>query len=287
MDALPTLSRIVVAVASENWSNVSSNSNSTYYNETDDAVPYTTTAAPTSAPVSSVTTTNSELQLIRFVIYLIITVMILGSIMYMNNRKQDQVLVTITTTSTDNGAANTNSQQQGKPEMTPEEREEYVKNFLKTQKFIDDDQTIGSFGSNSFRLTKSSTRSLVDNNDDKNIDDDQDNKASDDNNNTSSADNIHADLESGMTRTGSNIGSPSSFKRTKTKKKKTKEYSYCAICLDRFIHDDDICVSQDVQCIHVFHLECLYPWLLKSQDCPCCRRDFLSIVATPTNDAKA
>ena len=58
----------------------------------------------------------------------------------------------------------------------------------------------------------------------------------------------------------------------------------CAICLERFKNGEDICCAQNQDCPHEFHLECLFPWLLKSQDCPCCRRDYLSIVTMPTDD---
>ena len=56
-----------------------------------------------------------------------------------------------------------------------------------------------------------------------------------------------------------------------------KAFPSCAICLDRFKNGEDICCAQNQECPHEFHLECLFPWLLKSQDCPCCRRDYLSI----------
>jgi hypothetical protein len=38
-----------------------------------------------------------------------------------------------------------------------------------------------------------------------------------------------------------------------------------------------MCVSANQQCPHQFHVKCIFDWLLKSQDCPCCRRDYLSI----------
>jgi Ring finger domain len=53
----------------------------------------------------------------------------------------------------------------------------------------------------------------------------------------------------------------------------------CAICLDRFKDGEDICSAQNKLCPHEFHLECIFPWLLKSQDCPCCRRDYLTVEA--------
>jgi hypothetical protein len=63
-----------------------------------------------------------------------------------------------------------------------------------------------------------------------------------------------------------------------------KSFPSCAICLDRFRAGEDICSAQNEECPHEFHLECLFPWLLKSQDCPCCRRDYLSIAPVSTEE---
>ena len=49
----------------------------------------------------------------------------------------------------------------------------------------------------------------------------------------------------------------------------------CAICLERFENGDDVCYSNDPQCTHIFHRECVFEWLLKNNGCPCCRRSFL------------
>ena len=115
------------------------------------------------------------------------------------------------------------------------------------QKFVDDhDQSNAS--SVSFRVAKSSSSSLL-------RDDDDDG----------------TDLELNIPN---NNRIPSSDKIAPS----------CAICLDRFKNGEDICCAQNQECPHEFHLECLFPWLLKSQDCPCCRRDYLSIVTTPTED---
>jgi Ring finger domain len=51
----------------------------------------------------------------------------------------------------------------------------------------------------------------------------------------------------------------------------------CAICLDPFTVGQDICISQNDHCPHQFHLTCAFEWLLKSQECPCCRRDYLTV----------
>jgi Ring finger domain len=48
----------------------------------------------------------------------------------------------------------------------------------------------------------------------------------------------------------------------------------CLICFDDFVYGEDIGISQNAACLHRFHVRCIFEWLLKSQDCPCCRRDF-------------
>ena len=54
-------------------------------------------------------------------------------------------------------------------------------------------------------------------------------------------------------------------------------YPNCAICLESFHYGDTICRGQNSDCHHEYHMDCIVPWLLQSQDCPCCRRDYLTI----------
>lgn len=51
----------------------------------------------------------------------------------------------------------------------------------------------------------------------------------------------------------------------------------CAICLERFVHDEEICCSHNRNCLHRFHRPCISAWLLKHEDCPCCRRNYLDL----------
>uniref|UniRef100_A0A7S1IYE8 RING-type domain-containing protein n=1 Tax=Eutreptiella gymnastica TaxID=73025 RepID=A0A7S1IYE8_9EUGL len=44
----------------------------------------------------------------------------------------------------------------------------------------------------------------------------------------------------------------------------------CPICLEAF---QPASRCQMLQCEHVFHEDCLVPWLLKNKKCPCCRHD--------------
>lgn len=49
----------------------------------------------------------------------------------------------------------------------------------------------------------------------------------------------------------------------------------CQICLDAFEVGDRICWSHNPDCRHVFHIECLEPWLLKHEECPMCRERYI------------
>lgn len=51
--------------------------------------------------------------------------------------------------------------------------------------------------------------------------------------------------------------------------------SPCMICLDDFNVGDDVCHSRYPQCSHMFHKTCLLTWLDHSDECPCCRWNFL------------
>lgn len=51
--------------------------------------------------------------------------------------------------------------------------------------------------------------------------------------------------------------------------------SECAICLTKYKDGDDVCWSQNVKCFHAYHSNCIIEWLLKHNECPMCRRNFL------------
>ena len=57
-----------------------------------------------------------------------------------------------------------------------------------------------------------------------------------------------------------------------------EEYSHhqCAICLLDYEDGDEISWSQNKQCEHMFHRDCVYRWLLKHNECPYCRRPYLT-----------
>ena len=49
----------------------------------------------------------------------------------------------------------------------------------------------------------------------------------------------------------------------------------CPICLETFEEGQDLSRSQERRCQHTFHAECLELWLMKGDDCPCCRVTFI------------
>jgi preprotein translocase subunit SecG len=51
----------------------------------------------------------------------------------------------------------------------------------------------------------------------------------------------------------------------------------CAICLEYFAKDEVVCTSQNKDCPHFFHHDCIFEWLLTNEVCPCCRRNYLHI----------
>ena len=49
----------------------------------------------------------------------------------------------------------------------------------------------------------------------------------------------------------------------------------CPICLAPFENHDRVCESNNSDCRHVFHEECLTPWLVNHNRCPVCRNNYL------------
>lgn len=51
--------------------------------------------------------------------------------------------------------------------------------------------------------------------------------------------------------------------------------SSCSICMQNYDVGDDICWSMNDTCKHCFHVSCITPWLMKHDDCPLCRENYL------------
>ena len=46
----------------------------------------------------------------------------------------------------------------------------------------------------------------------------------------------------------------------------------CSICLDEFKNED---ILKKLNCSHIFHKDCLAPWINNNKSCPLCRTDIL------------
>lgn len=55
----------------------------------------------------------------------------------------------------------------------------------------------------------------------------------------------------------------------------TREPWICAICLAPYEIGDEICWSQNPQCDHCYHHECIEHWLYKHEECPMCRSIYI------------
>lgn len=49
----------------------------------------------------------------------------------------------------------------------------------------------------------------------------------------------------------------------------------CQICLADFQVGEQICWSNNPECVHTFHIACLEPWLMNHDECPLCRNPYL------------
>jgi hypothetical protein len=54
----------------------------------------------------------------------------------------------------------------------------------------------------------------------------------------------------------------------------SSQTSTCVICLNPYDIGQEICWSQNPNCRHVFHRDCIEAWLLKHDECPCCRTNY-------------
>jgi hypothetical protein len=66
-----------------------------------------------------------------------------------------------------------------------------------------------------------------------------------------------------------------------------EENNECPICLEKFEEGQDLSRSQKRICYHTFHAECLEPWLMKHDDCPCCRTTFIDESTLLEDDGSA
>ena len=51
----------------------------------------------------------------------------------------------------------------------------------------------------------------------------------------------------------------------------------CSICLSDYEVGDLVCWSRNKECTHAFHKDCIVDWLLRNQNCPCCRLPYAEL----------
>jgi hypothetical protein len=51
--------------------------------------------------------------------------------------------------------------------------------------------------------------------------------------------------------------------------------SICAICINEYKEQEEICWSHNPDCEHCFHHKCIEMWLAWHDECPCCRNSYL------------
>ena len=49
------------------------------------------------------------------------------------------------------------------------------------------------------------------------------------------------------------------------------DLTICAICLEAFAIGQPVANSRNDDCSHTFHIDCISEWLMKHNECPCCR----------------
>jgi hypothetical protein len=64
----------------------------------------------------------------------------------------------------------------------------------------------------------------------------------------------------------------------------TVSLDQCTICLEFFEDGEEVCTSQNKDCPHFFHRDCIFEWLLTNEVCPCCRRNYLHIDSVRKTD---
>ena len=61
-------------------------------------------------------------------------------------------------------------------------------------------------------------------------------------------------------------------------------HELCAICLEGYNDNEEICRSRNKKCPHKFHLDCMVNWLMDHEQCPICRLPYLEEEIDLVND---
>lgn len=57
---------------------------------------------------------------------------------------------------------------------------------------------------------------------------------------------------------------------TKVTQKHVDNGAQCTTCMDIFVLDETVC---QLNCSHIFHKQCIVPWLERQKTCPICRQE--------------
>ena len=71
-----------------------------------------------------------------------------------------------------------------------------------------------------------------------------------------------------------------------TLRKQSQDYEQpttCDICLMDYEVGEEVAWSPNDACVHAFHKDCIVDWLLRNENCPLCRNDYLHVSANGSN----
>ena len=74
----------------------------------------------------------------------------------------------------------------------------------------------------------------------------------------------------GTVNKGLNIQQIKRLPKTKFNKEKYSENERCIICMEEFIDNEKVNL---LPCGHIFHINCIKQWLLKTKSCPFCKTE--------------
>jgi hypothetical protein len=86
---------------------------------------------------------------------------------------------------------------------------------------------------------------------------------------------VDRDLDSSTTKRNKRAAAKSNLVLQEGKEDEDSGFELCAICLCPYEDGDQICWSNNKQCLHHFHAACGIAWLAKHEDCPICRAAYL------------
>ena len=49
----------------------------------------------------------------------------------------------------------------------------------------------------------------------------------------------------------------------------------CPICFEEYKSEEDVALSRNQECHHIYHVDCIVQWLVNNDECPMCRCKYL------------